>query len=256
MKELVKLLNINLRFITARNSRGNANIERSFRNLQNLLKSLHTTNESLETCVNVAVFIMNNRKNKESNLTPYEIVTFRHSSFPVNIPYFSKSQVDKLPHLAKKYYETAQDLVKDLQQRLRQRKITKADDEKMYQRNDLVLLKNYNKSGTKKALLPAYSTEKFRIISTNPWTKTYEIERIDNDKRAHRTRFKVHHRIIKKLNTKYHDLINHEPERIKESEDEQTKNTGEVDAESKTDDSRSHTTLPQPVSKYNLRKRK
>ena len=167
VNDLAKLLNINLRFITARNSRGNSNIERSFRTLQNLLKTLTATEESLETCVAIAAFIMNNRKQKDTNLTPYEIVTFRHSTFPVNIPFFSKAQVDKLPQLAKKYYETAHDLINDLQNNLRNNKNKNVKNEKLYKKNDVVLLKNYNKRGTKKSFLPAYSTDKFRIKTVN-----------------------------------------------------------------------------------------
>ena len=196
VEELFKILNVIVRYITARNSRGNSYIERSFRTLQNLLKGLLSSEESQETAVKIAMFIMNNRKQTRNGLTPYELITFRRSTFPVNLPNLSKSQIDKLQPMTKKYYMTAGELLDDLRLFQRQQNNALNDKVVLYKKGDIVLLKNYNRTGVKESVLPAYSTQKFRVLAVNPWTKTYEVERMDSDTRAHRNRFRVHHRII------------------------------------------------------------
>ena len=124
-------------------------------------------------------------------------------------------------------------------------------------------MKNYNKTGTKKSLLPAYSTDKFRIKTVNPWTQTYEIERIDNDKRAHRSRLRVHHRIVKRLGGKElsEELKDEMQEKGPDGNSEKMINQenetdGDRDVGSNTDDTRNRTLSEKTINRYNLRKRK
>ena len=77
---------------------------------------------------------MNNSKQKNTNLTPHEIVTCRHSTFPVNTPIFSKPQLDKRPQLAYKYYETAHDFINDLQNNLKNNKDKNVKNKNLYKK--------------------------------------------------------------------------------------------------------------------------
>ena len=62
----------------------------------------------------------------------------------------------------------------------------------------------------------------FKIIQKNIHTSTYEIEKVENDDRLNRQRFKVHHRIIKKLNKKL-DVPSNQPVSSNESMPNSTK---------------------------------
>ena len=201
VKELMESLNIHHRFITPRWSPANEKIERSFRSIRNILKVFNFDSINIEIAIRYAVFIMNNKRSSKSDLTPFEILSFRTSVFPFNMPYFSLSRLNDSSPATRKFVQIAQELIADI----RNKKLTDLDgvvnieSVKLYKKGDIVLIKAYPVKNLSTKLLAYYDQTEFEIIEVIRRAKTYVIQKLQTDNRIQNQRFKVAHSLVKRI---------------------------------------------------------
>ena len=201
VKELMETFNIHHRFITPRWSPANGKIERSFRSIRNILKVFDFNSINIEIAVRYAVFIMNNKRTKKSDLTPFEILSFRSSVFPFNMPYFSISRLDNNSPATRKFVQIAQELMAEI----RNKKLTDLDgltnieSVKLYKKGDVVLIKAYPVKNLSTKLLTYYDQTEFKIVEVIRRAKTYVIQKIQSDNRIQNQRFKIAHSLVKRI---------------------------------------------------------
>lgn len=201
VKELMETLNIHHRFITPRWSPANGKIERSFRSIRNILKVFNFDNINIEIAIRYAVFIMNNKRTKKSDLTPFEILSFRSSVFPFNMPYFSLSRLNDSSPATRKFVQIAQELIADI----RNKKLADLDgvvdmeSVKLYKKGDIVLIKAYPVKNLSTKLLAYYDQTEFQIVEVIKRAKTYVIQKVQTDNRIQNQRFKIAHSLVKRI---------------------------------------------------------
>ena len=204
IKEFCEAMNIYLTSSSSRNSRGNSDQERSFVEINRQVRLLQKTSAPLWLQVQIATFLYNNKKVKSKNMhSPLEIINFRESSFPVNLPSLSLNKLRTLSKGTKLFYDAALDILQNIkEQKLKQLDTIPDHQIKLYNVGDWVLIKSYPNQNQSKKLLPTYSEQPYEIIEKFIHTKTYTVQRIDPDTRINRVRFRVHHRITRRINKK------------------------------------------------------
>ena len=269
LRQFCEALNINLLHSSARNSRGNSSIERSFQEINRHVKLLQKTDAPLWLQVAIATFILNNKASKSrDNFTPLELVTFRRSSFPINLPSLSISKLSGLNFGTKRFYEAAYEILKSItEKKLEQVGKVLNPQSKLFEINDKVLVKSYPNPHQSKKLLPAYSETPHTIIKRFPHTRTYVIERDTSDPLIQKSRFKTHHRLLRLLRKSDHkndNLVQESEEKISEEVvDEQPEDSNDKNVRKNKNISKESTTVSQdgttpkriPSGRYNLRKR-
>ena len=271
LKHFCEALNINLLHSSARNSRGQASIERSFQEINRHVKLLQKTDAPLWLQVLISTFILNNKTSESrNNFTPLELVTFRRSSFPINLPSLSISKLSGLNFGTKRFYEAAQDILKSItQKKMEQVGKVLNPQSKLFDLGDKVLLKSYPNTQQSKKLLPAYSEDPHTIIKKYPHTRTYVIEKDTHDDVIHKSRYKVHHRLLRLLRKsgRNDDNLDSESanENLKETVEKHTEDVIVDDNHKNKDSSKKSTTVSQDGTenaiernrsgRYNLRKR-
>ena len=201
VEELMDTLNIHHRFITPRWSPANGKIERSFRSIRNILKVFNFDSIDINIAIRYAVFIMNNKRTKKSDFTPFEILSFRSSVFPFNMPYFSLSRLDNSSPATRKFVQVAQDIMADI----RNKKLadleglTDMESVKLYQKGDIVLIKAYPVKNLSSKLLAYYDQTEFEIVEVVRRAKTYVIQKIQTDTRLQNQRFRIAHSLVKRI---------------------------------------------------------
>ena len=221
LKNFCEALNINLLHSSARNSRGQAAIERSFREINRHVKLLQKTDAPLWLQVAISTFILNNKaSDSRNNFTPLELITFRRSSFPINLPSLSISKLSGLSFGTKTFYEAAQKILQSItQNKLEQVDKVLNPKSKLYNVHDKVLVKSYPNQHQSKKLLPSYSETPHTIIKRYPHTRTYLIEKDTSDPVVQKNRFKVHHRLLRLLRKSGQNNHNLESESVDETSD-------------------------------------
>ena len=204
LKNFCSSLNIRLIHTSSRNPRGNSKIESIQGQIVRQVKLMQHPDVPIWLTIQQSIFILNNTEDKIHKLSPFEILYLKQSKFPTNIPSLSMSKLQKFQPATTEFYKTAIEVLGKIKLKQLQN-LNEVKKPKMYEVGDLVLLKNYRITGKSDKILPAYSDRIFKIIHKNIHTSTYEIEKVENDERLNRQRFKVHHRIIKKLNKKLDD---------------------------------------------------
>ena len=221
LKNFCSSLNIRLIHTSSRNPRGNSKIESIQGQIVRQVKLMQHPDVPIWLTIQQSIFILNNTEDKIHKLSPFEIIYLKQNKFPTNIPNLSMSKLQKFQPATADFYKTAVEVLKRI--KLKQlRNLNEVKKPKMYEVGDLCLLKSYHITGKSRKILPAYSDRIFKIIQKNIHTSTYEIEKVENDDRLNRQRFKVHHRIIKKLNKKL-DVPSNQPVSSNESMPNSTK---------------------------------
>ena len=224
-QDLCQTLNIRLRHSTSRNSRSAGLIERHFRSLRSVLKIMFQSEDDLSIQVSVANFVLNNKKSSGKDLTPYQMLTLRTNNYPVNLPSMSLSRLKTLDPNFTNFHKAAGEIIEETREKQLKQKISKSTT-KLYKKGDRILIKAYP-TGNHNKTQPFYGREVFIVKKVFPYSKTYEIEKIDQNKSIHRTKFLIHHRLTVKLAEKIK----------KEQQNEQQKETtSESDGEESMDD--------------------
>ena len=199
--EMMENFNIHHRFITARWSSANGKIERAFRSVRNILKVFEVQDIDLKTAIRYSVFVMNNKRSAKAEFTPFEVVTLRSSTFPFNMPYYSLSRLEGSSIHSKKFIESAREILSDI----REKKLADLDDLvdlktiKLYQKGDIVIIKAYPVKGISSKILSYYDTTEFKIVEVVRRAKTYVIEKLEEDERIQKQRFRIAHNLVRRI---------------------------------------------------------
>lgn len=204
LKNFCLSLNIRLVHTSSRNPRGNSKIESIQGQIVRQVKLMQHPDVPMWLTIQQAIFILNNSEDKIHKLSPFEIIYLKQNKFPTNIPNLSMSKLKSFQPATADFYKTAVEVLGRIKLKQLQN-INDVKKPKMYEVGDLCLLKNYRITGKSDKILPAYSDKIFKIIQKNIHTATYTIEKLENDERLNRQRYKVHHRNIRKLNKKLED---------------------------------------------------
>ena len=181
--------------------------------------------DDLSIQVSVANFVLNNKKSSGKDLTPYQMLTLRTNNYPVNLPSMSLSRLKTLDPNFTNFHKAAGEIIEETREKQLKQKISKSTT-KLYKKGDRILIKAYP-TGNHNKTQPFYGREVFIVKKVFPYSKTYEIEKIDQNKSIHRTKFLIHHRLTVKLAEKIK----------KEQQNEQQKETtSESDGEESMDD--------------------
>lgn len=199
--ELMENLNVHHRFITPRWSSANGKIERAFRSVRNILKIFEVQDINLKTAIKYSVFVINNKRSAKAEFTPFEVVTLRSSIFPFNMPYYSLSRLEGSSTHSKKFIESAREILNDI----RAKKLADLEDLtdlntiKLYQKGDIVIIRAYPVKGLSSKILSYYDTTEFIIVEVVRRAKTYVIEKLVEDERIQKQRFRIAHNLVRRI---------------------------------------------------------
>ena len=172
LMDFAESLNIRLVHSASRNPQGNSKIESAQRLIVKQVKLMQNLEIPLWLIYQMSVFVLNNTENRIHGLSPFECIYLRENRFPTNIPSLSMSKLRSFKPATSEFYRTAIEILSRV--KLRQlENLRNVENFKMYEKGDVVLMKNYRISGKSDKLLPAYSSKPFVIIHKNVHTKTY-----------------------------------------------------------------------------------
>ena len=198
-EELLETLNIRLSHSTARNSRGNAKIERAFRSLQAKLKTiLQVQNIEVEVAMDIACFVLNNQE-KSNGYTPYQMLSLRRNSYPINQPNFTTSRFASFDTNIKAIIEAGKVMLQEINAKRRRQEVEPRKHN--IQKGDLVVIRDYS-TGSKPSIKPFYKTEVFEVLKSNRFTGQLEVSLLQDDPRIRRKTILVHERNVKRLKQK------------------------------------------------------
>ena len=252
LEDFTTSMNIRLIHTASRNPRGNGKVERVQGSIVKHVKLLQNIQLPTWLVVQMSCFLINNSEDKTHGLTPFEVIYLRGNKFPTNVPSLSISKLKSFKPITAEFYKAAIEVLSQIKEK-QLKKLSEVEKITMYNVGDIVLLKNYRIPGKSDKILPAYSTKLYKIIKKNPFTHTYEIEKIENDQRISRQRQKVHHRIVKKISKRI--SFDKEPSEIVEKKSSsmgELQNPDKIEVQSENNESKTDRIPP----RYNLRSAK
>ena len=145
--------------------------------------------------------MINNKRSTKAEFTPFEVVTLRSSIFPFNMPYYSLSRLEGSSIHSKKFIESAREILNDIRAKKLAdlEELTDLNTIKLYQKGDIVIIRAYPVKGLSSKILSYYDTTEFLIVEVIRRAKTYVIEKLVEDERIQKQRFRIAHNLVRRI---------------------------------------------------------
>ena len=214
VSELFEMFNIHHSTISPSNSRANK-AERAILAVQTQLRALQPEQDNVDDfrlALALAVFLINTRIPKGEKYSAYEKFFKESNEFMQQLPDLSVKKQESLNNQMRNAFlktcEIRNSILEQKSEDLRNLESSIGCHSGLFQKGDLVKIKQVQKPGQIKKLFKPYSEKNYRVVKVLPSCNSLSIEEVNDNMRIRPNRTRVHMRRVKKVKSRK-EMVEH-----------------------------------------------